>query len=90
MGQDWALGLGGIVPEGLEVPRREDGPGPARTTRSPKLNGAVERANRTHTEEFFEVTGCPWTVEALNVEPCRWERTYSTLPREARLSLAPG
>ena len=24
--------------------------------RSPKLNGGVERANRTHTEEFYEVT----------------------------------
>ncbi len=24
--------------------------------RSPKLNGSVERANRTHTEEFYEVT----------------------------------
>jgi len=26
--------------------------------RSPKLNGAVERANRTHTEEFYQVTPC--------------------------------
>src|ERR1700690_3010265 len=26
--------------------------------RSPKLNGAVERANRTHTEEFYQVTLC--------------------------------
>ena len=24
--------------------------------RSPKLNGGVERANRTHTEEFYEIT----------------------------------
>jgi hypothetical protein len=24
--------------------------------RSPKLNGHVERANRTHTEEFHEIT----------------------------------
>jgi len=23
--------------------------------RSPKLNGAVERANRTHTEEFYQL-----------------------------------
>ncbi len=28
--------------------------------RSPKLNGAVERANRTHTEEFYQVTPVPW------------------------------
>jgi len=26
--------------------------------RSPKLNGAVERAQRTHTEEFYQVTAC--------------------------------
>ncbi len=28
--------------------------------RSPKLNGAVERAQRTHTEEFYEVCELPW------------------------------
>jgi transposase InsO family protein len=28
--------------------------------RSPKLNGCVERAQRTHTEEFYEVTPCSW------------------------------
>ena len=27
--------------------------------RSPKLNGAVERAQRTHTEEFYEVNDFP-------------------------------
>ena len=32
--------------------------------RSPKLNGAVERAQRTHTEEFYEVT---WLYAALGV-----------------------
>jgi putative transposase len=37
--------------------------------KSPKLNGAVERANRTHTEEFYEVTDCPWTVSELNPHP---------------------
>ncbi len=26
--------------------------------RSPKLNGGVERAPRTHAEEFYEVTEC--------------------------------
>ncbi len=30
--------------------------------RSPKLNGAVERAHRTHTEEFYEVTDVPLTL----------------------------
>jgi putative transposase len=28
--------------------------------RSPKLNGAVERANRTHTEEFYRSRFAPW------------------------------
>lgn len=52
--------------------------------KSPKLNGAVERANRTHTEEFYEVTECPWTVPALNAELRRWEHTYNTIrPHQA-------
>lgn len=52
--------------------------------RSPKLNGAVERAQRTHTEEFYEVTPCAWTVAALNPELRRWEHTYNTIrPHQA-------
>lgn len=34
--------------------------------RSPKLNGHVERAQRTHREEFYEVWDLTWTVAALN------------------------
>jgi len=34
--------------------------------RSPKLNGAVERANRTHTEEFYQVTAC--SLEMKNTQ----------------------
>ncbi|HDO23394.1 MAG TPA: transposase, partial [Nitrospirae bacterium] len=30
--------------------------------KSPKLNGFVERANRTHTEEFYEIHDCSWTI----------------------------
>lgn len=33
--------------------------------RSPKLHGAVERANRTHTEEFYEVTDEPAELAPL-------------------------
>ena len=36
--------------------------------RSPKLHGSVERANRTHTEEFYEVTDAPSELEALAAE----------------------
>jgi transposase InsO family protein len=32
--------------------------------RSPKLNGCVERAQRTHTEEFYECTECGASVAA--------------------------
>ena len=36
--------------------------------RSPKLNGAVERAQRTHTEEFYEVNDFSLEVAPLNRE----------------------
>lgn len=53
-------------------------------TRSPKLNGCVERANRTHTEEFYEVYDCPWTVSELNEQLIRWEHTYNCIrPRQS-------
>jgi len=52
--------------------------------RSPKLNGAVERAQRTHTEEFYEVTPCSWQVAPLNQELLGWERIYNTVrPHQA-------
>lgn len=47
--------------------------------RSPKLNGRVERANRTHTEEFYEITPCPLSLTQLNQELLAWERTYNTV-----------
>ncbi|HKN33212.1 MAG TPA: hypothetical protein VJX16_08205, partial [Terriglobales bacterium] len=36
--------------------------------RSPKLNGAVVRAQRTHTEEFYQVTACSLEMKKLNRE----------------------
>ena len=52
--------------------------------RSPKLNGAVERAQRTHTEEFYEVSDAAPTVPALNQALQGWERTYNTVrPHQA-------
>ena len=47
--------------------------------RSPKLNGAVERANRTHTEEFYQVTLCSLEMKKLNRELRHWERIYNTV-----------
>jgi transposase InsO family protein len=52
--------------------------------RSPKLNGHVERAQRTHTEEFYQVWDLPWTVTALNRKLRVWERIYNTVrPHQA-------
>ena len=58
--------------------------------RSPKLNGCVERAQRTHTEEFYEVTEFSLEVAALNRELLAWERTYNTIrPHQALGYLTP-
>ena len=58
--------------------------------RSPKLNGCVERANRTHAEEFYEVTPCSLQIPELNRELEEWERTYNTLrPHQALGYLTP-
>jgi transposase InsO family protein len=47
--------------------------------RSPKLNGAVERANRTHTEEFYQVTACSLEMKKLNRELRQSEKIYNTV-----------
>ena len=58
--------------------------------RSPKLNGCVERAQRTHTEEFYEVTPFSLETAALNRELLAWERTYNTVrPHQALAYLTP-
>ena len=58
--------------------------------RSPKLNGHVERAHRTHTEEFYEVTPSRFELAALNRELRAWEQTYNTVrPHQALGYLTP-
>ena len=58
--------------------------------RSPKLNGCVERAQRTHTEEFYEVFEFALEIAALNRELLAWEHTYNTLrPHQALGYLTP-
>ena len=58
--------------------------------RSPKLNGQVERANRTHTEEFYEITPCSLPIARLNLELQGWETTYNTIrPHQALGYLTP-
>jgi len=58
--------------------------------RSPKLNGCVERAQRTHTEEFYEVVPFSLEVAALNQELLAWERIDNTVrPHQALGYLTP-
>jgi putative transposase len=52
--------------------------------KSPKLNGCVERAQRTHTEEFYEVYEVPWNVTDLNPRLQKWEYVYDRIrPHQA-------
>ncbi len=58
--------------------------------RSPKLNGGVERAHRTHTEEFYEITDSTFEIEYLKEELLEWERRYNTVrPHQALGYLTP-
>lgn len=45
--------------------------------RSPELNGHVERAQRTHTEEFYEVYLGDTDLKSLNLALLDWERVYN-------------
>jgi len=47
--------------------------------RSPKLNGHVERAQRTHTEEFYEITDASFDIVELNQALRTWELIYDTV-----------
>ncbi len=58
--------------------------------RSPKLHGAVERANRTHAEEFYEVTDAEPELAAFQVALRAWETVYNTVrPHQALGYLTP-
>jgi putative transposase len=58
--------------------------------RSPKLNGGVERAHRTHTEEFYEVTDSSFELSDIRRELREWEQVYNTIrPHQALGYLTP-
>ncbi len=58
--------------------------------RSPKLNGGVERAHRTHTEEFYEMTDSSFDVAELSNKLLEWEKIYNTVrPHQALDYLTP-
>jgi putative transposase len=58
--------------------------------RSPKLNGHVERANRTHAEEFYEVTEADFDMHSLIPALRDWEQIYNTIrPHQSLKYLTP-
>jgi len=58
--------------------------------RSPKLNGHGERAQRTHSEEFYEVTEANFEIQQLNRALLGWEKVYNTIrPHQALGYLTP-
>ena len=58
--------------------------------RSPKLNGCVERAQRTHTEEFYQVYADDWELPVMNKVLQDWERIYNEVrPHHSLDNLTP-
>jgi len=52
--------------------------------RSPKLNGSVERANRTHAEEFWECYDGDFDLSTVRPALLAWEQRYNTFrPHQA-------
>jgi len=58
--------------------------------RSPKLNGCVERANRTHAEEFWDCYDGDLDMPAAQAALLAWEQRYNTYrPHQALGYLTP-
>ena len=58
--------------------------------RSPKLNGYVERAHRTHVEEFYQVYADDWDIPIMNNVLQEWERIYNQVrPHHSLDNLTP-
>jgi len=55
--------------------------------RSPKLNGHVERAQRTHTEEFYDLYMGELDLKHVNAALREWERIYSEVRPHHSLDL---
>jgi transposase InsO family protein len=57
---------------------------------SPKLNGRVERSNRTHREEFYEVEDIDLSLEGHNNQLEKWHDVYNYVrPHQALAYLTP-
>ena len=58
--------------------------------RSPRLNGHVERAHRTHQEEFYDLQEIPEALDAHNMVLRDWEDIYNSVrPHQALGYLTP-
>lgn len=58
--------------------------------RSPKLNGRVERAHRTHLDEFYAFHAPEGDLDLLNKELKKWEWVYNNIrPHRALDNLTP-
>ena len=58
--------------------------------RLPRLNGHVERPQRTHTEESYEVTDTSFEILGLNQALLKWEEVHNTIrPHQALGYLTP-
>ena len=58
--------------------------------RSPKLNGCVERAQRTHKEEFYELVDVPDTITEYRALLLAHEEVYNTVrPHQALGQITP-
>lgn len=58
--------------------------------RSPKLNGRVERSNRTHKEEFYQLVDPPDTLPEFRAQLLKQEQRYNTYrPHQALGYLTP-
>ena len=55
--------------------------------RSPKLNGPVERAQRTHTEEFYEVTDANFEIPGLNRALLKYEPVNYVVNQHTMLTI---
>jgi transposase InsO family protein len=55
--------------------------------RSPKLNGHVERAQRTHTEEFYDLYMGELDLKSINEALREWELFYNTVRPHHSLDL---
>lgn len=52
--------------------------------KSPRINGCVEGAHRTHTGEFYEVYEVPWNITELKTHLQKWECIYNCIrPHQA-------